>query len=309
MVLIAATVEKTISLQVDGKQTTLTTKAKTVAAVLAENGIYVRSGDLLWPTDDTRVVQGLEISLQRAQSVFLKVDGKTRLIYSTARTPAELLQAEQVQLAQTDRITPEITAALTKGSTVQVVRVTTAQITEEVKVPFQTVQKRDPKLNVGRKTIQVEGKPGTIAKTYQVLYADGVEESRELVSEEQLIKPVNCVVAIGTKPIPVTASRSGTSGRIYEGIASYYSDKLHGQHTSYGDLYDKNAFTAAFPDKTLRGKKLRVTYLKTGRSVEVIVNDLGPHVKGRIIDLSGAAARAIGLISAGVGKVKVEVLN
>ncbi len=92
-------------------------------------------------------------------------------------------------------------------------------------------------------------------------------------------------------------------------MASYYSDKFHGCRTSYGAVYDKNAYTAAFPDKALRGKKLRVTYLKTGRSVEVTVNDFGPHVKGRIIDLSAAAARAIGLTSAGVGKVKVEVLN
>lgn len=309
IVMFAATSEKSVVLQLDGKQTTLTTKAKTVAAVLAENGIYVRSYDLLQPAGETRVVDGLEIFLQRAQPVLLKVDGAARLVYSTAQTVADLLQAEQIMLSKTDRTMPELTAAITKGSTVQIVRVKTAQITEEVEVPFQTVQKKDPNLTVGRKTVQVEGKPGIVKKTYQVVYADGVEESRELIAEEQISEPVNCVVAIGTKPVPVIASRSGTTGRVYEGIASYYSDKLHGSRTSYGDIYDKNAFTAAFPDRALRGKKLRVTYLKTGRSVEVIVNDFGPHTKGRIIDLSAAAASAIGLISAGVGKVKVEVLN
>ena len=73
-------------------------------------------------------------------------------------------------------------------------------------------------------------------------------------------------------------------------------------------VFNPAAFTAAFPDKALGGKKLRVTYLKTGRSVEVVVNDFGPHTKGRLIDLSAAAARKIGLLGAGVGKVRVEVL-
>ncbi|NLZ37997.1 MAG: septal ring lytic transglycosylase RlpA family protein [Firmicutes bacterium] len=309
IIMFAATAEKTVVLQIDGKQTTLATRAKTVADVLAENRLYARSCDLLQPAAETTVFDGLEIFLQRAQPVLLKADGTAKLIYSTARTVAELVQAEQIKLSQTDRVVPELSSALTKGSTVQIVRVTAAQITEEVEIPFQTIHKKDPNLTAGRKVVQVEGKPGLVKKTYQVVYADGVEESRELINEEELIKPVNCVVAIGTKPVPVIASRGGTAGRVYEGMASYYSDKFHGCRTSYGAVYDKNAYTAAFPDKALRGKKLRVTYLKTGRSVEVTVNDFGPHVKGRIIDLSAAAARAIGLTSAGVGKVKVEVLN
>ncbi|MDW7652117.1 MAG: septal ring lytic transglycosylase RlpA family protein [Bacillota bacterium] len=74
-------------------------------------------------------------------------------------------------------------------------------------------------------------------------------------------------------------------------------------------MYDKNKLTAAYPSRDMRGKTLRVTYLKTGRSVDVVVNDYGPHISGRVIDLSMAAARAIGLMADGVGRVRVEVLQ
>ena len=92
---------------------------------------------------------------------------------------------------------------------------------------------------------------------------------------------------------------------VQEGEASYYADALHGNKTASGVPYDKNAMTAAH--RTLPfGTKVKVTYLKTGKSVEVVINDRGPHVKGRIIDLSRAAARVLGLIEDGHGEVRLE---
>ena len=92
------------------------------------------------------------------------------------------------------------------------------------------------------------------------------------------------------------------------GEASYYADSLHGRRTASGKLYDKNKLTAAH--RTLPfGTRARVTYLKTGKSVEVVINDRGPYHKKRIIDLSRKAAKKIGLIRAGHGKVKVEILK
>ncbi|HZK25218.1 MAG TPA: septal ring lytic transglycosylase RlpA family protein [Oscillospiraceae bacterium] len=306
---IAATAAKPVSLSVDGEVQALTTQAKTVGAVLAEAGLYARSCDVLTPQADKKVTHDMKISLVRAVPVYLKVDKQNRLVYTTSATTAEFLTEQQVELAETDCLSPAGVSCLDNGSTVQVIRMTTDLVQEETEIPFKTTQKKDPKLASGRKTVQVEGKPGMLEKTYQVVYADGVEESRELVEEKRLIEPVNCVLAIGTKPVPVIASRNGTTGRVYEGMASYYADKFAGRKTAYGDAYNPEAYTAAFPDKALRGKKLRVTYLKTGRSVEVLVNDFGPHTKGRLVDLSAAAARKIGLLSAGVGKVKVEVLK
>jgi len=93
---------------------------------------------------------------------------------------------------------------------------------------------------------------------------------------------------------------------VQAGEASYYADSLHGHKTASGEPYDRDAMTAAHRSLPF-GTKVKVIYLKTGKSVEVVINDRGPYVKNRIIDLSGAAARGIGLIDDGHGKVKLEV--
>lgn len=93
---------------------------------------------------------------------------------------------------------------------------------------------------------------------------------------------------------------------VQEGKAAYYADSLHGNKTASGEPYDKNALTAAHR-KLPFGTRVKVTYLENGKSVEVVINDRGPHSKNRIIDLSGAAAEQLGLKKAGVGDVKLEI--
>ena len=89
------------------------------------------------------------------------------------------------------------------------------------------------------------------------------------------------------------------------GVASYYS---WGARTASGEKYDPRQLTAAH--RTLPfGTRLRVTDLKNGRSVVVRINDRGPFVRGRIVDVSYAAARQLDLTNSGTGKVKVEVLE
>ncbi len=102
-----------------------------------------------------------------------------------------------------------------------------------------------------------------------------------------------------------------TSGRILltlEGIASYYADDFHGKQTSNGEMFDMNALTAAhrtFPFDTM----VQVTNLVNSKSVVVRINDRGPFVDGRIIDLSLGAAKEIGLIATGTARVRLEVLK
>jgi rare lipoprotein A len=97
-------------------------------------------------------------------------------------------------------------------------------------------------------------------------------------------------------------------GQIENGIASYYHDSLHGNKTASGQIYDKNKISAAHKSLPL-GTRVRVTDLRTGKSIEARVNDRGPFVKGRIIDLSRQAAKELGLLKKGITKVKVEILS
>ncbi|MBA2664640.1 MAG: septal ring lytic transglycosylase RlpA family protein [Bradymonadaceae bacterium] len=117
----------------------------------------------------------------------------------------------------------------------------------------------------------------------------------------------------GTKVPQSTAeplrSVQGPDGRRHTlmGKASYYHDKFHGRKTASGDRYDKGEFTAAH--KTLPFQSIvRVTNSQTRKSVVVRISDRGPFTKGRVIDLSYAAADDLDMLDAGIVPVFVEVL-
>ncbi len=101
---------------------------------------------------------------------------------------------------------------------------------------------------------------------------------------------------------------AGVDRRGEEGIAAYYSDVFQGRKTASGARYDKRALTAAHNHLPF-GTRVRVTNLKNGQSVVVTITDRGPRGGRRIIDLSRAAARRIGLIHEGIGRVRIEVLE
>jgi len=107
--------------------------------------------------------------------------------------------------------------------------------------------------------------------------------------------------------IPQTVYPPPKAGWSQVGIASWYGYEFHGKRTASGEIYNMYAYTAAHRFLPF-GTYVRVLNLDNGRSVVVRINDRGPFIRGRIIDLSYAAARAIGMIGAGTAKVKITVL-
>lgn len=96
--------------------------------------------------------------------------------------------------------------------------------------------------------------------------------------------------------------------RVEVGWASWYGKKFHGRRTASGEVYDMYQLTAAHKILPL-GTGVMVTHVRNGKSVMVTINDRGPFVRGRIIDLSYTAAQALGMVEEGVAKVRVEVLG
>jgi len=121
--------------------------------------------------------------------------------------------------------------------------------------------------------------------------------------------PVEGAVDMTTFEPPVETAQSADIIRsLGSGVASYYGSRFHGRRTANGERFNMHAMTAAH--KTLRfGTKVRVTNARNGKSVTVRINDRGPFIRGRTIDLSRAAARKIGIISRGHGRVKLEVVD
>jgi rare lipoprotein A len=97
-------------------------------------------------------------------------------------------------------------------------------------------------------------------------------------------------------------------GMIEVGIASWYGPGYNGKRTSSGERFDQDDLTAAHASWQF-GTRVRVTFLTTGRSVVVRINDRFPNHKGRVIDLSKGAARQIGLIGPGTGRVRLEIVG
>ena len=103
-------------------------------------------------------------------------------------------------------------------------------------------------------------------------------------------------------------SNSGSSQKSQSGIASYYGKGLHGSKTASGERHNRNEMVAAHRSLPF-GTKVKVTNLNNGKDVIVRINDRGPFVKGRVIDLSHAAFSKIENPGKGLTKVKLEVLN
>ncbi len=107
-----------------------------------------------------------------------------------------------------------------------------------------------------------------------------------------------------TRKDPMNAHAS-TGGRSFSGMASYYGNELAGRRTASGVRFNPQGMTAAHRSLPF-GTKLRVTH--GGRSVVVTINDRGPFVRGRVLDLSKGAAQAIGMTGRGVGRVVAEAM-
>lgn len=159
-----------------------------------------------------------------------------------------------------------------------------------------------------------------IAHTWSGISEAGDEPPSAILSENPVIDetPFETVTAetsvpenvdqVSEEKEPETSAIVATPSQavIEAGIASWYGAKHHGRRTASGERFDQKKLTAAHPTLPW-GSVVRVTSLANGKSVDVRINDRGPFIKGRIIDLSRAAARALGM--AGLMEVQLEVLN
>jgi rare lipoprotein A len=117
------------------------------------------------------------------------------------------------------------------------------------------------------------------------------------------------LLATGCATSRPTVSRPTDAAAGFQvGIASFYADKYHGKPTASGELYNKNGLTAAHRSYPF-GTRVRITNLQNERSVVVRVNDRGPFVSGRVIDVSLAAARELEMTRNGLARVQIDALS
>ena len=146
-----------------------------------------------------------------------------------------------------------------------------------------------------------------------------VRDSLRLFAATFVVIPLAPPVQADAPPVQETSAAAPTRsaalaskllravGDVQTGLASFYHHSLHGLKTASGEPYDQQAMTAAHPTLPI-GTAVKVTNRNNRRSVIVRINDRGPHIGGRILDVSRAAAIELGMLRRGLAPIKLEVL-
>lgn len=149
----------------------------------------------------------------------------------------------------------------------------------------------------------------SLAKILFVLVLVALVGFTLVVSEDKITEPVVTEDVVSVEEEAITADRSLVEF-VDKGSmkASWYGPGFNGRKTANGEVYDQMSFTAAH--KSLKfGTLLKITNLKNSKSVVVRINDRGPYIHGRDLDLSKAAALELGMVKKGVAKIKVEEIK
>ena len=281
----------------EGKLEVLTARVL-VKDILDQANLTLSTGERVFPSANEPALGRIDIV--RGNEISLTADGQEMTVFSWAETVGEFMVEQGYSVDNYLSNWPK-DQALAAGMMVKLIRVEIERVSEVIALAAETIYKDEPALDQGQETIKTKAREGSKLVTYEVTCHDGEEVKRKLVHETVLVSPVTGVILRGVPRV----SRGRAA---IEGLASYYGSGFHGRKTASGVPYDMYAFTAAHRSLPF-GTMVKVTYLATGKSVVVKINDRGPFIAGRIIDLSTAAAKAIGLDRVGVGRVKVEVIN
>lgn len=305
-----------LELTVDGETRTVWTTARSVGDALRQLDLDAEDSKFSASRSTTISRQGLDLEVMTAKDVTLTVAGAPSQV-TLAGTVGDLLGNANITLDEIDLLTPAIDTVLEDGMEIVFVDVEVKEATKEVEIPFEKKETTSDKMDKGTSSVTTKGVKGAKTEVYTETYHDGQLKSSELKSSVVTKEPVTEVTTVGTRKVVTTSSSSSSSssGAVADPTltpasgssckASYY---WQGQMTANGEQFDPSDMTAAHKEFKF-GTKVKVTNPKNDKSVIVRINDRGPYISGRCLDLSKAAMEAIGGTAAGVISVNYEVVS
>jgi len=199
---------KPVSIIIDGKKKEYITYSSTVAKLLKSKDIVLGAKDKIEPSLGSKVTKGEIINIKRAQNINIFADGNEINELTPLDTVDQLLKFEGITLREKDKISPALSTKLTEGMDINITRVDNKLFKETKAIDFATIIKTNSGLpNTSRRIVQ-KGKAGVKTITTNVIYEDGIEISRSLISEVVSAKPVDNIIVQGTYPL-MPVSRGG----------------------------------------------------------------------------------------------------
>jgi uncharacterized protein YabE (DUF348 family) len=256
--------------------------AKTVGEFLASEKLSLREGDSVFPSEETGLFSGMRILINRAREVKVLADGGERVLHTQALSVGQALSENGISLDEDDIVKPERAESVLPKMTVVITRVTIEEQSIEKPIAFEKKANEDDTLSWRKTIVTQKGEKGIERLTYRVSSHDGKEVNRKLLKTETIKEPVTEITTQGTYV---------KLGKAHRGAASWYAWT--------GTMAAANPWLP-------KGSYVKVTNMDNGKSVIVVINDRGPFVPGRIIDLDKVAFQKIASIGAGVINVKME---
>ena len=227
----------------------------------------------------------MKLWIRRTHEVIVEADGTKKTYPVFATTAAEALSEAGVMLDEDDILSPKRDEPVFRGTKIVVTRVEIKEEIVEKAVAFEKKSNEDDKLSWRKSVVTQKGEKGLDRLVYRVSSHDGKEVNRKLVRTERAKEPVPEIVTQGTHV---------ELGKSHRGAASWYAWT--------GTMAAANPWLP-------KGSYVKVTNMENGKSVIVVINDRGPFVPGRIIDLDKVAFAKIASVGAGVINVKMEEIT
>ena len=281
---------KTLVISIDGKEETFVTYKGTVKDVLQEKGVVLAPKDKVQPSLEAKVSEKETIKLKTAIPVEIKSNGIQVKVQTAEDTIQDMLNAEENTLKEqgiefdkeVDEISPSLDTKIEGDVSVQLVKVKTGDLVEKQPINFDTIVEKDENLDSSVQKVKSDGVNGEKQITYQIVYKDGVEVSRNVKSTKTIVEPQNKILIKGTGQ--VYASRGGGS--------ITYKQKLNCTATAYSN--HSNTATGRKPVRNEGGLStiaVDPSVIPLGSKVYVdgygyaIAADTGGAIKGNKIDI------------------------
>ena len=194
--------QKSIMLLVGSQERYCVTTAQSVGELLEEQGLFLGNDGKVQPSPDTLLVNGMTVQYAPRISVVIEAAGQQQRYFFYSGTVADALEEAGLTYDEDDRIEPSADAQLADGMTIKLTRYDTNTVVENERLYYQVKEVEDPEMYVGQSKVVQAGREGELVRTVSILYEDGVEKEREVVSEERTVRPRNELVVKGVKPTP-----------------------------------------------------------------------------------------------------------